>query len=127
GAELHAGRPVLVRENSEAILALPVAGARAERVEAFQALFQPARPHLVITARRARSLGLDATEPVLLALTAADDADSILALAADHSVERGIVASVAGPAGGRGGGHGERLGETPPPPGGGGGRRGGLC
>src|SRR5262249_20451673 len=97
-AEFRAGRPVLVRANSEAILALPVDGATAERIEAFQTLFQPARPHLLITARGARSLGLDATEPVLLALTAADDADSILALAADHSVERGIVASVAGPA-----------------------------
>jgi GTP cyclohydrolase II len=97
-AEFHAGRPVLVRANSEAILALPVDGATAERIEAFQALFQPARPHLVITTRRARSLGLDATEPVLLALTAADDADSVLALAADHSVERRVAASAAGPA-----------------------------
>jgi GTP cyclohydrolase II len=94
-AEFRAGRPVIIRAADEAIVALPVDGADADRIAAFKGLFHPRLPQLVITARRARALGLDA-KPVLLELDPVDDAMSIFALAADADVDRRIVASPAG-------------------------------
>src|SRR5262245_39701131 len=56
-AEFRAGRPVLIA-NGETLLTLPVEGLDAKRLAAFWALCQPIPPRLVITARRARSLGI---------------------------------------------------------------------
>jgi GTP cyclohydrolase II len=78
-------------------MALPVDGVTAERVAAFQGLFHPVLPQLVITARRARALGLDVGEPVQLELSQDDDAHSIFALASAPTVERKIVAEAARP------------------------------
>jgi GTP cyclohydrolase II len=97
-AEFRAGRPVLIQAASEAVLAMPVDGANADRIAAYQALVHPALPRLVVTSRRARVLGVEATQPVLLELAAPDDAGSIFALAAAANVDRKIVASAAGPA-----------------------------
>jgi GTP cyclohydrolase II len=54
-----------------------------ERLAAFRRLTAPAKPHLVVTARRAHALGLDAGGPVGFALGEQADAQTILALAAD--------------------------------------------
>jgi GTP cyclohydrolase II len=97
-AELRAGRPVVVQAGPEAIVALPVDGADADRFAAFKSLLHPRLPRLVITAHRAQALGLDADEPVLLDIDPADDEASIFALAADADVDRKTVISPAGPA-----------------------------
>ena len=96
--EFRAARPVIIHAPDDAVVAMPVDGADADRIAAFQGLLHPARPLLVVTARRARALGLDAAEPVLVELEAADDATSIFALAADASVDRNVAARPAGPA-----------------------------
>ena len=97
-AELRAGRPVIINAGPEAIVALPVDGAGADRFAAFKSLLHPRLPRLVITARRAQALGLDVDEPVLLDIDPADDEASIFALAADADVDRKAVISPAGPA-----------------------------
>ena len=97
-AELRAGRPVLIRADSGAVIALPIDGLRADRAAAFKALCHPALPQLVVTARRARALGLETAHPVLLELDPDDDADAIFALASDADMERNVKATPAGPA-----------------------------
>jgi GTP cyclohydrolase II len=97
-AEFRAGRPVIIQAANEAVLALPVEGGDAQRFAAFKGLLAPAAPRLAITARRAKALGMDAPGPLLLELDAADDWDSIFALAVDVGNQRRIVAAAAGPA-----------------------------
>src|SRR5690348_11240083 len=80
--EVRAGRPVFIRTAEETVLALAIDGAGPEHIAAFADLCRPGRPRLAITARRARALGLDAAEPVLIDLAPADDAETIFALAA---------------------------------------------
>src|SRR5215471_9735550 len=72
--EFRAGRPVIIRAPDDAVVAMPIDGAGADRIAAFQALVHPARPLLAVTARRARALGLDAPQPVLVELEPGDDA-----------------------------------------------------
>ena len=79
-AEFHSRRPVLITGGGETLLILPVEGLDAQRLAEFMTLCAPAVPRLVITARRALVLGLEATTPVALQLTAGHDVDSILAL-----------------------------------------------
>jgi GTP cyclohydrolase II len=95
-AEFHARRPVLIRNGSEALLTLPVEGLDAQRLSEFVALCAPAVPRLVITARRALALGLEATAPVALKLTPVCDADTILALVAGPKVDFALDAKPAG-------------------------------
>lgn len=64
--ELRAGRPILVAAEDEAVLALPVEGLDAPRLDAFTRLCAPAPPDLVVTAARARALGIDTSVPVAL-------------------------------------------------------------
>src|SRR3990167_7837125 len=73
-AEFRAGRPVLIVSGVETLLCLPVEGLDKERLDAFKALCAPIEPRLVLTGRRARSLGFDASEPVALELAADVDA-----------------------------------------------------
>jgi GTP cyclohydrolase II len=82
-AEFHGRRPVLVAAPHEVILALPVEGIDDKRLAEFRALCAPATITLVITARRALAIGIDAKTPMALALSASDNANSILALAAN--------------------------------------------
>src|ERR1041384_3777691 len=81
--EFHGRRPVLVAGLDETILALPREGIDEERLAEFRALCAPATITLVITARRALAIGINARTPMALTLSASDDAHSILALAAN--------------------------------------------
>jgi GTP cyclohydrolase II len=95
-AEFRMGRPLIFAADGEQVLALPIDGADAERIAAFQALYAARPPRLAITARRARALGIDTAEPVLVELAASDNADSIFALAASALVDRAITTHPAG-------------------------------
>jgi len=97
-AEFHARRPVLIAGGGESLLALPVEGLDAQRLAEFVALCAPVVPRLVITARRALALGLDATAPVALNLGAGLDVDMILALVADAKIGCLVDVKAAGPA-----------------------------
>ena len=97
-AEFHARRPVFISGGGETLLTLPVEGLDAQRLAEFVALCAPVVPRLVITARRALALGLDATTPVGLNFTAGLDVDIILALVADAKIDRPIDVKAAGPA-----------------------------
>ena len=95
-AEFHAGRPVLITDDGETLLAFPVEGLDAQRLAEFMTLCAPVVPRLVITARRALALGLDATTPMALQLAVGFDADTILALVADAKIGRPADATEAG-------------------------------
>jgi GTP cyclohydrolase II len=97
-AEFHARRPVLISGAGETLLALPVEGLDAQRLAEFVALCAPVVPRLVITARRALALGLNATMPVALNFTAGLDVDIILALVAGAKIDRPVDVKAAGPA-----------------------------
>jgi len=64
----------------ESILALPVDGLDTVRLAGFRSLCAPAIPRLVITAQRARVLGVDTQDPVDLPLDEKLDAQAILSL-----------------------------------------------
>ncbi|MFL6806021.1 MAG: hypothetical protein ACJ8FM_18745, partial [Xanthobacteraceae bacterium] len=57
--EFRAGRPVFIHAPDDTVAAMPIDGANADRIAAFRALCHPARPHLAVTARRARALGIE--------------------------------------------------------------------
>lgn len=80
--EFHAGRPVLVSGGDETILALPVEGLDDQRLTGFARLCAPAAPRLIITARRALALEIDATAPVAVRLDANADSETVLAVVA---------------------------------------------
>lgn len=82
-ADIHGGRPVLITAADKPLLALPVEGLDRQRLAAFMTLCSPSLPRLIITERRALALGLRATTPMALRLTANDDASTILALVSD--------------------------------------------
>jgi GTP cyclohydrolase II len=96
-AEFRSNRPVMFSSAAGKFhLALPVDGLDAARLRAFDHLCAPAKPKLVVTARRARALGIETNEPLALALPQGGDADAISSLVADaHSDEQ---ADVDGPA-----------------------------
>jgi GTP cyclohydrolase II len=93
--EFHGRRPVIVSASDGAVLALPVEGLDGLRLAEFAALCRPIVPRLIITERRARALGLGASTPMALPLSADDDANAILALVSE-ATNAGIPA--AGPA-----------------------------
>ena len=97
-AEFHARRPVLISGAGKTLLTLPVEGIDAPRLAEFVALCAPVVPRLVITARRALALGLNATTPVALNFTACLDVDIILALVAGAKIDRPVDVKAAGPA-----------------------------
>ena len=82
-AEFRAGRPLLIVDRPHRLVALPVEGLDDDRLTAFRALCAPVAPRLIVTARRARALGIDAHAPVGLPLAADTDAKTILALVFD--------------------------------------------
>ncbi len=86
-SEFRCGRPVIVTGGQSAMIAMSVDGLDAQRLAAFRRLCAPARPRLVVTARRARALGYEVTDPASLAIGEADH-DVILALAAEVRVVR---------------------------------------
>src|SRR6266436_4232799 len=85
-AEFRSGRPVIVTSAGERVVALPVDGMSDQRLAAFRPLCAPGRPHLLVTARRARALGLDAAGPTGLAIGDLHDAAAIFSLAARAQV-----------------------------------------
>lgn len=97
-AEFHARRPVRIAGGGETLLALPVEGLDAQRLAEFMTLCAPVVPRLVITARRALALDLDATAPVALCLNGGVGVDEILALVADTKMGRPVDVMSAGPA-----------------------------
>jgi GTP cyclohydrolase II len=97
-AEFHAGRPVLVSSADEALLTLPVEGLDQLRLAEFRKLCAPAQLQLVITAQRALALGLGATTPVALPLTADMDVGIILELVTDARIDRPVKAKAVGAA-----------------------------
>jgi len=96
--EFRAGRPLVVTGVGETLLCLPVEGLDSERFTAFSALCAPMTPRLVLTGRRARSLGIDADEPVAIELTADIEASAIMALVADAEADYGLIPEPASPA-----------------------------
>jgi GTP cyclohydrolase II len=95
-AEFRGGRPVRVATRGQSIVALPVDGLDAHRLTAFKAFAAPALPRLVISARRARALGLDGSGPVAIPLTGSEDIESIDALVADVDARWPLTAEPAG-------------------------------
>lgn len=95
-SEFHARRPVLVTGTGETLLTLPVEGLTTQRLAEFSALCAPAVPRLIITEWRALALGLDATTPMALRLSLADDVNAILALVGDSKTDRALEAKPAG-------------------------------
>jgi GTP cyclohydrolase II len=89
-AEFRAGRPVLIT-GAETLVCLPVEGLDNRRLAAFRALCAPVPPRLVLTARRARSLGIDADAPIAIELAADADTGLIMALVADATADHPFI------------------------------------
>src|SRR5215475_3999408 len=87
-AEFRSGRPVIIRSGTEAITALPVDGMTDQGLASFRQLTAPSRPYLLITARRARALGLPGDGPTGLAIGDLHGAAAIFSLASDAQVTR---------------------------------------
>jgi GTP cyclohydrolase II len=90
-AEFRSGRPVLVSNQGELALAMPVDGVDDARLASFRRLCAPAVPCLVVTSQRARALGLDANKAIAVALEDSDDASAIVGLATDASDVRALA------------------------------------
>jgi GTP cyclohydrolase II len=99
-AEFRSGRPVIMTRGAEAVMILPVDGITDEGIAGFRLLSAPTRPYLLVTARRARALGLEgAAGPTGLAIGDLHDAAALYALAADTQPARRLdVATVGGTA-----------------------------
>jgi GTP cyclohydrolase II len=87
-AEFRSGRPVIITSDSEAAVVLPVDGMTDQGLSSFRQLCAPSRPHLLITARRARALALEGAGPTGLAIGDLHGAAAIFSLAADTQVTR---------------------------------------
>jgi GTP cyclohydrolase II len=87
-AEFRCGRPVIITAKDETAVAIPVDGMDDERLASFRRLVAPAKPDLVITARRAQALGYAATGPVRVALSDRDGTAAIKSWVAAADVEQ---------------------------------------
>jgi len=89
--EFRSGRPVIVTSADERVAVLPIDGMTDEGLVSFRLLCAPGRPYLLVTARRARALGLDGSAPIGLTI---DDlpAAAIFSLAADAQSTRPLDA-----------------------------------
>jgi len=94
--EFRGGRPVRITTRGQSIVALPVDGLDARRLAGFKAFAAPALPRLVVSARRARALGLDGTEPVAIPLTGGEDIETIETLVAEVEARRPLATEPAG-------------------------------
>jgi len=86
-AELRARRPVLIEANGKPQLTLPVDGLDSVRLAAFTNLCSPVAPRLVVSARRARALGLKVGVPMALTLPVGTNAEDVNALVTDPDAE----------------------------------------
>ncbi len=89
-SEFRCGRPVIMNGADEQSIVLPVDGMSDDQLAAFRQLCAPLPLRLVVTGRRARSLGLAAVGPIALALNESDRAAEILSLAVDAQVARSL-------------------------------------
>jgi hypothetical protein len=80
-SEFRSGRPVLITSARSTITALPVDGITEARLAAFRLLSRPVRPFLLVTARRARAIGMEASDPTGIALPDRCSAGEIFSLA----------------------------------------------
>src|SRR5260370_2746628 len=80
-AEFQAGRPVVIADAEDMIVASPVDGLTERTWSAFKVLCSPVAPRLVITKRRARMIGLEVPGPVFIAVAAGDTRGPISPLA----------------------------------------------
>jgi GTP cyclohydrolase II len=87
-SEFRSGRPVLMTSAGDAITALPVDGMTEAMLVAFRLLSRPVRPFLLVSARRARAMGVEAAGPTGIALPDFCSADEIFSLAAATQVSR---------------------------------------
>jgi GTP cyclohydrolase II len=99
-SEFRCVRPVIMTDADEQTIALPVDGMSDDQLIAFRQLCAPGPLRLVITERRASSLGLAAAGPVALAVNEADRAADIFSLAVDARVQRSLAAIAPGPTAG---------------------------
>jgi GTP cyclohydrolase II len=96
-AEFRSGRPVVFSsQGTKFLIALPVDGLNEARLHAFHHLCAPAEPRLVVTARRARALGIESNGSVALKLASGIGADAIYSLVADADADE--AAELDGPA-----------------------------
>lgn len=95
-AEIRARRPVLVTADRETVLALPVDGLDLSRFKAFKNLCSPYRPKLIVSARRAQTLGLHTSGPMALTLAARTGVNRLLELVIEPRVDRAPDAEPAG-------------------------------
>jgi GTP cyclohydrolase II len=79
-----------MKARNEATVVLPVDGMTDAGLAGFRHLCAPVRPYLLVTARRARALGLADAGPMGVAIGDLHDAAAILALAADPQVTRRV-------------------------------------
>lgn len=98
-SEFRCGRPVIMIGEGRTVL-LPVDGMSDEQLDAFRRLCAPAALRLVVTERRARSVGLAAAGPIALVVSDDDTAADILSLAADVQLKRSLEAIAPGRAAG---------------------------
>jgi GTP cyclohydrolase II len=94
--EFRAGRPVIIASAHESLVVLPVDGMTNEGLAAFRQLCSPERPYLLVTSRRARTLGLDGDGPRGLAIGDLHNATAIFSLAADRKHTRHLEVVPAG-------------------------------
>jgi GTP cyclohydrolase II len=94
--EVRAGRPVIITSEDESVVVLPVDGMTDGGLAAFRRLCSPARPYLLVTARRACALGLDVTGPAGVAIGDLRDAAAIFSLAGDRNEARALDVVPAG-------------------------------
>ncbi len=95
-AEFRSGRPVVMTRAGEHFIILPAEGITDQLLASFRRLCAPVRPHLVISVRRARALGLAAAGPLGLTVGDQDDAAAILSFVADARVDQGLDVVPAG-------------------------------
>ncbi len=89
-AEFRSGRPVIFSsQGAKFLVALPVDGLNEARLHAFQHLCAPTEPRLVVTARRARALGIESIGSIALKLASGIGADAIYSLVADADADEG--------------------------------------
>jgi GTP cyclohydrolase II len=97
-AEFRSNRPVTFSQGGRFLIALPVDGLDAARLHALEHLVAPATPKLVVTKRRARTLGIETDHSVTLALPKLGGAEAILSLVEDANSDEHV--ELAGPADG---------------------------
>jgi GTP cyclohydrolase II len=85
-SEFRSGRPVLITSAGDAMTALPVDGMTEAMLAGFRLLSRPVRPFLLVTARRARAMGVEASGPTGIAVPDVCSAGEIYSLASAAQV-----------------------------------------